>query len=140
MTDENIGKLIGEVAKENHVRVESDDPIFAVSTINRLMLEESVKRMGLHFQETLKQFNEAARAVDERAGRLFANEVQRSATLWRDLIRDDLTAAAKKGEELLKVAQVFTYSQMAVWGIIGVCVGLLLLIAGFTIGQYLRWR
>ena len=38
-----IQKLIGEVAARNHCRIEDGDPIFAVSTINRLMLDEVVE-------------------------------------------------------------------------------------------------
>ena len=38
-----IQKLIGEVAARNHCRIEASDPIFAVSTINRLMLDEVVE-------------------------------------------------------------------------------------------------
>jgi hypothetical protein len=36
-----IRELIGHVAARNNIRVDEGDPIFAVGTINRLMLEEA---------------------------------------------------------------------------------------------------
>ena len=39
----DIRELIGYVAARNNIRVDEDDPIIAVGTINRLMLEEAVE-------------------------------------------------------------------------------------------------
>ena len=72
----NVRDLIGKVAAQNRIRVDEDDPIFAVTTINRLMLEEMAKEISSQFQAIMQDFDKSAKAVDERAGKLFAEEVR----------------------------------------------------------------
>ena len=55
----DIRELIGQVAARNNIRVDEDDPIFAVGTINRLMLEEAVEDLikrirAVNVQPTVK--------------------------------------------------------------------------------------
>jgi hypothetical protein len=64
-----IQKLIGEVAARNHCRIEASDPIFAVSTINRLMLDEVVEGLIVRVGAAITAFETSARAVDAHAGK-----------------------------------------------------------------------
>ncbi len=135
----NVRELIGQVAARNSVRVDEDDPIFAVSTINRLMLEETVEQMASRFRGIVQEFETSARSVDDRAGRFFANEVRRSAMAWRDQINDDVKAAGMQSEKFVKaVARSYSRPQMIIWGILGVASGLILFGCGIAVGMH--WR
>jgi len=41
----DVQKLIGEIAARNQCRVEEWDPIFAVSTMNRMLMDEALGEM-----------------------------------------------------------------------------------------------
>jgi hypothetical protein len=51
-----IRELIGQVAARNNIRVDEDDPIFAVGTINRLMLEEAIEDLMKRIRAVIKEF------------------------------------------------------------------------------------
>ena len=52
----DIQKLISEIATRNHILVDRDDPVFAVSTINRYMLDEATERRFERVQVVIKAF------------------------------------------------------------------------------------
>ena len=69
-----IQKLIGEVAARNHCRIEASDPIFAVSTINRLMLDEGVEGLIVRVSAAITAFEsldykDAHASIDPRQSR-----------------------------------------------------------------------
>jgi len=135
----DIRELIGKVASRNNVRVDEDDPIFAVSTINLLMLQEAIEPMAERFRAIVQEFKESARLIDERAGKLFAEEVRRSATAWRDQINDDIKAASLQSEKMVKaVALTYSRNQMIIWVVTGVASGAVLFASGVAVGHF--WR
>ncbi len=135
----SVRELIGHVAAQNAVRVDEDDPIFAVSTINRLMLEEAVKEIISGVRATMQEFAKSAQAVDQRAGKLLADEVRRTATAWRDQINDDIKAAGAQSEKLrLAAARIYTWTQMIIWAIAGLASGAILFGFGVVLGR--NWR
>lgn len=44
----DMKQMISEVAAENGIRIEPGDPLFALVTLNRLVLEESAQRFHNH--------------------------------------------------------------------------------------------
>ena len=42
---QDVKRLISEVAAQNGIRVEPDDPLFALVTINRIVLEEATQKL-----------------------------------------------------------------------------------------------
>jgi hypothetical protein len=79
----DIQKLIGEVAARNHMPDRGDDPIFAVSTINRLMLDEVVEGLFVRVGAAITAFETSARAVDAHAGKMLAEEIRTSTSAWK---------------------------------------------------------
>ena len=61
----DIQTLIGEVAARNHCRIEDGDPIFAVSTINRLMLDEVVEGLIVRVRAAITAFETSARSASD---------------------------------------------------------------------------
>ena len=59
-------RLISEVAAENGIRVEPGDPLFALVTMNRSVLEESAQRYYEHNQKLIAEF--ALQLRDRRFG------------------------------------------------------------------------
>jgi dihydropteroate synthase len=72
----DIQKLISEIATRNHILVDRDDPVFAVSTINRYMLDEATERLFERVQVVIKAFEISARAVETHAGQTMAEEMR----------------------------------------------------------------
>lgn len=72
----DVKRLIGEVATQNGIRLEPDDPAFALVTLNQLVLEETSKRLFDHVSTTLAQFTESLSKGEHLAGRALAQEVK----------------------------------------------------------------
>jgi hypothetical protein len=135
----DIRELIGQVAARNNIRVDEDDPIFAVETINRLMLEEAVEELVKRISGTIIEFEASARAVETHAGKLFADEVRQSAVAWRIQLADDIKAAGLKSAELVKkVSVAHSRPSMIRWATSGLLGGLVLFGCGVLVGMHLR--
>ena len=63
----DVPKMINEVATRNKCRVEDGDPIFAVSTVNELMLDEVVQGLLMRARVARAEFEESARKVESHA-------------------------------------------------------------------------
>jgi hypothetical protein len=134
-----IQKLIGEVAARNHCRIEDGDPIFAVSTINRLMLDEVVEGLIVRVGAAITAFETSARAVDAHAGKLLAEEVRTSASAWKAEVARDIKMANLKSCEMIdKLNMAHSRPAMIRWGVLGLVAGLFLLVGGILLGRYVR--
>ena len=135
----DIQKLIGEVAARNHVLVEHDDPIFAVTTINRLMLDEAVEGLLSRIGAAITAFETSARAVDAHAGKLLAEEIRTSTSAWKAEVARDINIANVRSCEMIdKLNMAHSKPAMVRWGALGLVAGLLLLIGGIFLGRYVR--
>jgi hypothetical protein len=72
----DVKRLIGEVAAQNGIRLEPDDPAFALVTLNQLALEETTNRLLEQISATLAQFTESLRKGEHLAGKRLAQEVK----------------------------------------------------------------
>jgi hypothetical protein len=134
-----IQKLIGEVAARNHCRIEDGDPIFAVSTINRLMLDEVVEGLIVRVGAAITAFETSARAVDAHAGRVLAEEIRTSTSAWKAEVARDINIANVRSCEMIdKLNMAHSKPAMIRWGSLGLVAGLLLLIGGIFLGRYFR--
>jgi hypothetical protein len=75
----DVEKLIGEVAARNGIRIEPDDPAFALVTLNQLILEEAVRNLVGEIRAATADFESAAERVQTRAGAMLASEIGESA-------------------------------------------------------------
>ena len=134
-----IQKLIGEVAARNHCRIEDGDPIFAVSTINRLMLDEVVEGLIVRVGAAITAFETSARAVDAHAGKVLAEEIRTSTSAWKAEVARDINIANVRSCEMIdKLNMAHSKPAMIRWGSLGLVAGLLLLIGGVFLGRYVR--
>ena len=135
----DIQTLIGEVAARNHCRIEDGDPIFAVSTINRLMLDEVVEGLIVRVGAAITAFETSARAVDAHAGKMLAEEIRTSTSAWKAEVARDINIANVRSCEMIdKLNMAHSKPAMIRWGVLGLVAGLLLLIGGIFLGRYVR--
>src|SRR5438270_12812908 len=75
----DVKRLIGEVAAQNGIRLEPNDPAFALVTLNQLVLEETASRLLGQISATLAQFAESLSKGEHLAGKTLAQEVKAAA-------------------------------------------------------------
>ncbi len=75
----DVKRLIGEVAAQNGIRLEPDDPAFALVTLNQLVLEETAKRLFEQISAILMQFSDGLSKGEHLAGKTLAQEVRAAA-------------------------------------------------------------
>ena len=86
-------RLIDEVAARHRLLLKPDDAAFAIVTMNRLVLEESLEAIHSHILEDLALFEAAAKKMQTRAGTVLAAEVRESAAGIRQEIERDIQDA-----------------------------------------------
>ncbi len=137
----DVNHLIGEVVAKNGIRLEPDDPAFALVTLNQLVLEETVNRLNEHVSALLEQFSASLSKVEQRAGALLAQQVNSSRTELRTEVKSLVEVASQRTREQVPelshtASRSFIYKWMAVGGLSG----MLLLISGIAFGIMLAGR
>ncbi len=128
-------KIIGLVAEKNGIRVEKDDPVFAVATICQAYLEEAGRQIEASMRERLSEFEVAVAKVQSRAGQLVTAECNdRVASIRSELQRDIVLAGAKANEIVYRAEQANRHPVMLRWAVLGSVVSLTLLALGLWIG------
>jgi hypothetical protein len=72
-------RLIAEVAARNGIRIDPDDPAFALVTLVQLVLEESSRQISEDVRATMADFERSVQKVETRAGKLLAERVKEAA-------------------------------------------------------------
>ena len=72
----DLKKIAAEVSIQHGIRVDADDPIMAVVTLNRIVFEQSVGAVLERLQTAVERFEESAGRVQVRAGNALAQEIK----------------------------------------------------------------
>lgn len=72
----DLKRLAAEVSAQHGIRVDPDDPMMAVVTLNRLVFEHAIAQVLERVQASVKDFETAADKVQIRAGGVLAQEVR----------------------------------------------------------------
>lgn len=72
----DVKSLAAEVSAQHGIRIDPDDPIFAVVTLNRLVFDQAVAEVLEHMQASVREFEAATEKVQIRAGAILAQEVR----------------------------------------------------------------
>jgi hypothetical protein len=128
----DIQKLINEIASRNHILVDPDDPVFAVVTINRLMLDEAVEGLLKRVGGAITRFEGSARLVEAESGKFPAEELRSSTSAWKAEIARDLNIANARGCEMIdKIHRAHSRPAMRRWSAVGLLTGLILFGCGY---------
>ena len=132
----DVKRLAAEISVQHGIRVDPDDPMMAVVTLNRLVLEQAVGEIVEHLQAATRDFQDATEKVQLRAGSRLAREVRDSAAA----LREELIEAGR-----LRAHQVTTEMSRANarpparWALAaGVVIGILLFLSGLWVGTSVR--
>ena len=130
-------QLIAEVRAKHGIRIEPDDPVFALVTINELVLEQAVRRLSEDMDRRLATFSDGMDRTEQRAGKLLAQDVRKAAAVIREEMQKDIEAAGMKAAHLVyKVDQAHKQPAMTRWIGVGVLSAMVLVVLAFLAGIY----
>ena len=134
-----IKRLAAEVSVQHGIRVDPDDPIMAVVTLNRLMLERVIANAANLIGDATQEFNRATERVQIRAGSVVAQEVREAVASIRAEIQKDIESARLNARELInELHQTQSQSRRWWWLVFGLIAGAGLFVAGVFAGILLR--
>ncbi|MGB9456590.1 MAG: hypothetical protein WCB12_11130 [Bryobacteraceae bacterium] len=136
---ENVKRMISEVAAQNGIRVEPDDPLFALVTINRIVLDEATQKLQDHIQARIAEFDASMQKAEVRAGKMLAQMVKDSAAQMRQGLQNDIRLAGLKACEFVHlVNEAHRRPALIRWSSVGLVAGVLLFGGGIWLGTLLR--
>lgn len=89
-------RLIAEVAARNGIRIDPDDPAFAVVTLVQLVLEESSRQINDEVRASIAEFERAVQKVETRAGKMLAERMKEAATEFSVQLQQQLEQSRVK--------------------------------------------
>ncbi len=131
-------RLAAEVSAQHGIRIDPDDPIMAVVTLNRLVFEQAVGQVLDRVQSAVRDFEAATEKVQVRAGGVLAQEVRDCAVV----LRDEMARAASSVGSDAKIVRAQSASMADLLKpaslVAGLALALLLLAFGVWLGTRLR--
>jgi hypothetical protein len=136
---QDVKRLISEVAAQNGIRVEPDDPLFALVTINKMVLEEATQELQNRIQVVISGFDASYQRAERRAGSVLAQMVKESAEQMRQGLQNDIRVAGLKACEFVHlVNEAHRRPALIRWSAVGLAAGTLLFGGGVWLGTLLR--
>jgi len=133
---DEIKRLAAEVSVQHGIRVDPDDPIMAVVTLNRLVIEEALGRATDLIEKATQEFNRAAERVQIRAGAVVAGELRDSVAAIRAEMQKDIDSARIKAVEPVdEMHRTQSRSNRWRWIVAGLLAGTTLFLAGLLGGM-----
>ena len=132
----NVQRLIAEVAAQHGLFLKPDDAAFALVTMDRLVLEESLEAIRSRVAADLAQFQASAQWAHKRAESAIEEEVRRSTAALRDEIQRDINTARLRAVEIVQEVKTAYQQPMSNRKFtIVVLAALLLLLCGVWFGK-----
>jgi hypothetical protein len=129
-------KLIAEIAERHHVRVEPDDPVFVVVTVNQRVMEDTVREMLKVMEATFARFDASIERAENRAGRTLAQSVRESGDEIRRLVHEDIGAASIRASELVRtINKAHAERALRLWAGVTLLCATVLCAASFWLGR-----
>ena len=129
-------RIIAEVAARNGIRIEIDDPLFAVMTVTQLALEDAASDLSERMRESISEFEENVRAVESRAGRVLAQQARSLGAELKQELRAELAAAGVKAHEIVKrIDNAHERPNVVMWASVGLLCAVALFCSGVWFGR-----
>jgi len=109
----DVQRLIDEVAARHRLLLKPDDAAFAIVTMNRLVLEESLEAIHSRVVGDLALFEAAARNMQTRAGTFLAAEVRESAAGIRQELERDVQDARLQASKFVRQVEAAYQQRMS---------------------------
>jgi hypothetical protein len=139
LTAIDLKRLAAEVSVQHGIRIDADDPMMAVVTLNRLVFEQAIAQVLERVQMAIRDFETATDKVQVRAGGVLAQEVRDCGLAMRQefekAYEDSLRAGPKsRSGDDYACLNPGTWR----WLVIGFMVALALFGVGIWVGTRLR--
>jgi hypothetical protein len=135
----DLKRLAAEVSVQHGIRVDPDDPMMAVVTLNRLVFEQAIAQVLERVQAAVREFETAAERVQVRAGGVLAQEVRDCGLTVRKEVGKALEDFRKVGPDAgSNTAGRRTTLGEQRWFVIGMLLSLALFAVGVWVGTALR--
>jgi hypothetical protein len=135
----DLKQLAAKVSVEHGIRVDPDDPIMAVVTLNRLVLEHAANQIVEEVRSAAREFEQAAKNVQVRAGSLLSQIVRdRVAVLRQEVVKDIVSSSAQTRERVDEVRGANARRFVQRWFTLGLLSGAVLFSCGVWLGTLLR--
>ena len=129
----DVKRLIGEVAAQNGIRLEPDDPAFALVTLNQLVLEETAKRLFEQISANLAEFSDGLSKGEHLAGKTLAQDVRAAALEARREWAERFQESQPESAAQTRSAR----STPILWLAVGALVGMAMTTAGLALYRLL---
>jgi hypothetical protein len=106
----DVQHLIDEVAARHRLLLKPDDAAFAIVTMNRLVLEESLEAIHSRIVQDLALFEASGKKMQSRAGTNLAAEVREAAAGIRQELERDMQDARLQASKIIRQVET-TYQQ-----------------------------
>ena len=126
-------RLIGEVAAKNGVRLDANDPAFALVTLNQLVLEETVAHLIENISLVLTQFSESLGKTERRAGSMLAQDAKIAASKFEAALLAQLQPQNQQAHTQSKYLRLAEWK----WSVLGIVSATLLFGVGFALGVFI---
>ena len=131
----DLKELAAKVSAEHHIRVDQDDPIMAVVTLNRLVLESATNEVVEEIRTATREFEQAVESVQVRAGGFLARRARDFVSVLRqEAARNAGNSSIQAQERIGTVAKAIAQR----WAVIGMLAGMALFGFGVWVGAILR--
>ena len=132
----NVQRLITAVAAEHRLLLKPDDAAFAIVTMNRLVLEESLEAIRAVVAEDLAQFKQTAQWAHSRAESAIQSEVRLSARALREELQSDIDNARLRTAAIVQEVKETYERPLAYRDIMIMTLAILFaLLVGFALGR-----
>jgi hypothetical protein len=132
-------QLAAKVSVEHGIRVDPDDPIMAVVTLNRLVLEQAANEIVEEVRSATREFEQAAESVQLRAGGLLAQRVRECVGVLRqEMVKDIGKDSTRARKSIGKVGRTDESHAVRRWVAIGLLSALAMFGCGVWLGSLLR--
>jgi hypothetical protein len=134
----DLKRLAAEVSAQHGIRMDPDDPMMAVVTLNRLVFEQAVGLALERVQASVRDFETAADKVQVRAGGALAQEIRDCGFELRQEIGkvfEDFPRVEPKNQNINGGCLSCTARK---WLVVGLAIALSLFCLGIGVGTLLR--
>ena len=99
----DVKQLISEVAAENGILIEPNDPLFALVTMNRLVLDEAARKLQDNVKAQMDQFHTNVQKAERLGGNMLGQVVKEAAEKMREGLKSDIQIAGLRATEFVNM-------------------------------------